>query len=77
MASFDLKNKIKMGFFMSQPKASVNIAMLGREKPNHTLARYDNFYQHCFTKNIAEEIFEFDQNIHTYQTALVKKNTPW
>ena len=57
-----IKITIKMCVFMLHPKASVNIAT--RDKPNHTLARYDIFYQHCFTKNIAKEIFECDQSIN-------------
>jgi len=60
---------------MFHPRASVNIATLGRDKPNHTLARYDNFYQHCCMKPVAEETFECDQNIHTEITALVKNHT--
>ena len=75
MASFDQKHK-QMRVFMFHPRASVNIA-LGRDKPNHTLARYDNFYQHCCMKPVAEETFECDQNIHTETTALVKKIIPW
>jgi hypothetical protein len=71
-----------MCVFMFHSKASVNIATLGRDKPNQTLARCVNFYQHCFTKNIAEEIFECDQNKHTEKQhwykkhTLVSKNTP-
>jgi hypothetical protein len=62
-----------MRVFMFHPKASVNIATLGRDKPNQTLARCVNFYQHCFTKNITEEIFECDQNKHTEKQHWYKK----
>ena len=60
-----IKITIKIRVFMPHPKASVNIATRESDKPNHTLARYDIFYQRCFMKNIVKEIFKCDQSINT------------
>jgi hypothetical protein len=53
---------------------NVKIATFERDKPNHTLARCGNFFQHCFTKT-SLKIYLSVTKTYTLQNSIGKKKT--